>query len=803
MKPKVKDTKKAGHIKAECPKLKKTEFRKKDNSKKFKRYKKKAMAVAWSNDSDSDSESSSSEEEEEKANLTFMANLEEKELFVAVKTKLCGDKAVDVADLEKNGMHSVVAAMQRMKWTKIVTISKASYPDLVKAFYTCLKSEADGSLTSTVKDIPIHITYDMLESLFGVSTSGCSGVDSVEIHVKGLGIIGTEYKLKDEVIIERMKFATAMIWDKKNKLNVSLPYAHLLTRIFQHYNIDLSGEVLEKMGQAIRSRNLKKSGFSLVAGVWTKTLVAEAEAIIGEAQEVPVPEAEAEEKVRTGDPIAEAPVAPTVLEEAAVAVRSEEPVASPRRIEEIPSEHIEPVGKSLEVNTPTTVITYILHEVLDTVASIQGERVEVVPEVVAPGHSDVQVEDALAQGEHVAEMSSAVKELSMVKAALRWMKTELGSMKTLVTDLSDVVRAHLASIAPRAPTHAVPKSSRPSGLVSVEKVRPPGPRNEEEIQPSGTSNAEEEVWPIGVEDSGPSWPKAGPPGPVVDESGSSGPVESQDEHGRVEAPIEEAVPPEPPTSPLQTPAPPSPPSSTTSPPAPATFKQPLPKNISSPTPFPTTTSSSPISSTFIPPPPSDSLVGASSYGPSSARPSIPPPSTSYSFLHPPTPPSFVTIIPEGAQLEGPFIQGIKDEFEVAILRSVLYLNNLPEVQLGHFRQAISLLSSDAAHFTSIQVDFATLEIPDVVFLPPLHSLVMESTVGPLIFERFARVMGCISVQKENSLAFHRFVYREYHQGHLKSNVLTPLLSECERLSPSDWERHYPLTAQQLLDLNAS
>ncbi|MQL86815.1 hypothetical protein Taro_019341 [Colocasia esculenta] len=87
-KPKIKDTKKAepicyeckkpGHIKAECPKLKKTEFRKKDNSKKFKRYKKKAMAAAWSNDSDSDSESSSSEEEEEKANLAFMANLEEK-----------------------------------------------------------------------------------------------------------------------------------------------------------------------------------------------------------------------------------------------------------------------------------------------------------------------------------------------------------------------------------------------------------------------------------------------------------------------------------------------------------------------------------------------------------------------------------------------------------------------------------------------------------------------------------------------------------------------------------------------------
>ncbi|MQL97394.1 hypothetical protein Taro_030089 [Colocasia esculenta] len=76
------ECKKPGHIKAECPKLKKTEFRKKDSSKKFGRYKKKAMAATWSNDIDLDSESSSSEEEEEKANLAFMANIEEKILTV-------------------------------------------------------------------------------------------------------------------------------------------------------------------------------------------------------------------------------------------------------------------------------------------------------------------------------------------------------------------------------------------------------------------------------------------------------------------------------------------------------------------------------------------------------------------------------------------------------------------------------------------------------------------------------------------------------------------------------------------------
>ncbi|MQM22321.1 hypothetical protein Taro_055372 [Colocasia esculenta] len=69
------ECKKPGHIKVECPKLKKPEFRKRESSKKFKKYKKKAMA--WENSSDSDNESSSCSDEDE-ANLAFMANTEDK-----------------------------------------------------------------------------------------------------------------------------------------------------------------------------------------------------------------------------------------------------------------------------------------------------------------------------------------------------------------------------------------------------------------------------------------------------------------------------------------------------------------------------------------------------------------------------------------------------------------------------------------------------------------------------------------------------------------------------------------------------
>ncbi|MQL87320.1 hypothetical protein Taro_019858 [Colocasia esculenta] len=82
------------------------------------------------------------------------------------------------------------------------------------------------------------------------------------------------------VIMERMKFARDQIWDTKSKFNVSLPYAHLLTKIFKHFGVDLSWAVVEKMGQAIRSRNLKKSGFSVESGVWFKASVAKGEAII-------------------------------------------------------------------------------------------------------------------------------------------------------------------------------------------------------------------------------------------------------------------------------------------------------------------------------------------------------------------------------------------------------------------------------------------------------------------------------------------------------------------------------------------
>ncbi|MQL71349.1 hypothetical protein Taro_003673 [Colocasia esculenta] len=164
--------------------------------------------------------------------------------------------------------------------------------------------------------------------------------------------------------------------------------------------------------------------------------------------------------------------------------------------------------------------------------------------------------------------STKAKEIEAVRIELQEMITELGSLKQLVSNLSEFVRAQLSILSPPSPTQSVPGESGPSGPFEVEDV--------------GTR--------------------------------PSGPVESVVEPVRSQAPVEvAAVPPEPAVpSNLQTPAPSSPPTSFSAPPAPEPSKKPLPKHISTPTPFPSTSSSSPISSTAIPPPPSFEEPPASS-----------------------------------------------------------------------------------------------------------------------------------------------------------------------------------------------
>ncbi|MQL70402.1 hypothetical protein Taro_002690 [Colocasia esculenta] len=262
--------------------------------------------------------------------------------------------------------------------------------------------------------------------------------------------------------------------------------------------------------------------------------------------------------------------------------------------------------------------------------------------------------------------ASTSKELSQVKNVVRWFNKELGSMKTM---LSEILKAVGAQAPPRPP---------PAAQRSEEDVpRPSGP-DEQVAGLSGPAASSPQAEVSGSGPSGPVEQVQGPSGPTEKVSGPSGPLES--EFVQQVAEEEEAVAHEPPTpSSTQTLVPPSPPSSSTAPPAPQTFKKPQPRTISSPTPFPSQSTSSPASSTPISPPPpifevpsvSSSVGASSSSGPPSSGPSDIPPTTSHSLLHPSPPPSFITIIPEGAQLESPYHGKIKDELEEVILRSVL------------------------------------------------------------------------------------------------------------------------------------
>ncbi|MQM13200.1 hypothetical protein Taro_046123 [Colocasia esculenta] len=364
--------------------------------------------------------------------------------------------------------------------------------------------------------------------------------------------------------------------------------------------------------------------------------------------------------------------------------------------------------------------------------------------------------------------ASSSKKISSIRNAMKWFNNEMGSMKTMLSEILKVVGAQVP------PPHPPPAAQVP-------ELGPSGPSVPVSGPSAATAAAEAEVNEQGS--SGPAEQDKGPPRPAEKVSGPSGPLEFEPVQNLAE---EEVLVPEPPApTSFQTPVPPSPPSSSTAPPAPQTFKKPQPRPISSPTPFPSqstsSSASSPVSSTIVSPLPSSppELPPASS----SAGPSSSGPSTSNTFALP--------------------TKEIKFIHQYQMYSNYCYVHRLPESQLGQFRAAIRALSSSAAHTESLQVDFATLVIPNIVFLPPLHALIMESSVGTLIFERVARVMARLFMQDGCDLSFPRFVFRQYLQGHIKADVLAPILSECERLSPEEWQKLYPLSAQQLSNLNAS
>ncbi|MQL72453.1 hypothetical protein Taro_004788 [Colocasia esculenta] len=157
------------------------------------------------------------------------------------------------------------------------------------------------------------------------------------------------------------------------------------------------------------------------------------------------------------------------------------------------------------------------------------------------------------------------------------------------------------------------------------------------------------------------------------------------------------------------------------------------------------------------------------------------------------------------KLSGPlfFLKEMRIARYFQLCNDFRYLNKLPEVQFGQFHGAITTLRAENTVNYFFTVDFTTLKLPEKVFLPKQHSLVFDYSAGSHAFDRFARVMGRISAQQCSLPSFQRFIFREFHLGHISFEVLAPLISECERLSPIDWEKHYNQYALRLESLNSS
>ena len=122
--------------------LKKNDHKKKDSSKKFRRFKKKAMAAAWDNSSDSDSESSSSSEGEE-ANLALMANTEDK-VTSDSSFDSCNDSDSDYLESAFNELYD--------KYKEVCKLLKLSKKNI-----TCLEN-TNSDLKSENEELEKQIT---------------------------------------------------------------------------------------------------------------------------------------------------------------------------------------------------------------------------------------------------------------------------------------------------------------------------------------------------------------------------------------------------------------------------------------------------------------------------------------------------------------------------------------------------------------------------------------------------------------------------------------------------------------------
>ncbi|MQL78450.1 hypothetical protein Taro_010876, partial [Colocasia esculenta] len=122
----------------------------------------------------------------------------------------------------------------------------------------------------------------------------------------------------------------------------------------------------------------------------------------------------------------------------------------------------------------------------------------------------------------------------------------------------------------------------------------------------------------------------------------------------------------------------------------------------------------------------------------------------------------------------------KFEKEIKLIRQFqmyndyCFVNGLPEVQLGQCRATITQLRTENPVNVPLQVDFASLKMPDILFLPKLHFLLMDSNVES---ERFLNSEWC----------------KVYHEAAIHLDQMNSSLAQSNQPN---------LTPEQFMDLNS-
>ncbi|MQL90344.1 hypothetical protein Taro_022935 [Colocasia esculenta] len=350
---------------------------------------------------------------------------DQQERYSAMKTKLCGNKAVDLADLEKHGMHGVVEALQRLKLAGI-----------------CWKLEK-----STSRDVDVDLFRHEVDGVIRCRQSLGEDLDGVVVAVRFFMVVRGRLSRFEELCLSVVGLVLLL---------------HFFSYPFEFRLVVPVPTIIEE------------SVVDQLAG---------AADIEGEHEETQnVPEEETTLKEIHEDTIAKV-VAPGHTED----VQMEDAPAQGEP--EIQGDPV--IQRDLTVSAPANQFQE------GVVESTSDEDVE---PVIGSGVRDVS--------SIFISQSTGAKEIGAVKSELLEMRSELGSLKQLVTDLSDFVRVQLSAPAPPAPTQSVPEVSiGPSGSAEldagpsgpfVEEPGPPGP-SAEEVEPSGPSI--KESGPCAVEES--------------------------------------------------------------------------------------------------------------------------------------------------------------------------------------------------------------------------------------------------------------------------------------------------------------